>query len=324
MYGRNAVGSRAAIIIDLRALIVRPSVHPPRPALRLYVAAVALLLVAMPAATPRAQQGGQGPIAGPPLPDEETFFAKARERLASNERLQGNYRYVERSTELNLNFFGRLGSGARQTFEVFPNPVRRLTYRRFTARDGVPVPPEQIAAQDRAYLARLEDVRRALASEGLSEREARLKRERELAAKERGQVEEATRIFRFRIERREIYQGEPAIVVRFEPKPDQDPQTREARVAYAFAGTAWVHEYDYEVMKLEAVAVDDVSFGWGMIARLNEGMKVLVTRMRLPDGTWVPERSHFVGNGRALMLRKVTIDDLREYSGYTRYEPEQL
>ena len=303
---------------------MRAPVHSRLPALRLGLAAVAVLLVALPAAAPRAQQGGQGALAGTPLPDEQTFFAKARERLASNERLQGKYRFVERSTELNFNLFGKLGSGARQTFEVFPNPIRRLTYRRLVARDGVPVPPDQIAGQDRAYLVRLEDVRRALAGEGVSEREARLRRERDLAVKERSQADEAMQIFRFWIDRRETYAGQPAIVVRFEPKPDQDPQSREARIAYAFAGTAWVHEHEYEVMKLEAVAVDDVSFGWGMIGRLNEGMKVLITRMRLPDGTWVPERSHFVGNGRALMLRKVTIDDLREYSDYTPYDPEQL
>jgi hypothetical protein len=191
-------------------------------------------------------------------------------------------------------------------------------------REGVPVPAEQVAQQDRAYLARLDEFRQGLAREGASERDARLRRDRDQAAKERAQVAEATRIFIFRIDRRETYDGQPAIVVRFTPRPDQAPQSREARVAYAFAGTAWVHEHDYELMRLEATAVDDVSFGWGMIAKLNPGMKVLVTRTRLADGTWVPERSHFAGDGRALLLRKVVIDDLREYSGYTPYDPEQI
>jgi hypothetical protein len=289
--------------------------------------ALAVLALAAPGAAER-QPRQEGPAtasaAASPLPDPEAFFAKARERLASNERRQGQFRYTERSTELDFNVFGRMGSGARQTFQVFPSPVRRMTYKRLIERDGTPVPPAQIAQQDRAYLARLDEYRRTLAREGASEREARLAREAERAARERAQVDEAVRIFTFRIERRETLHGHPAIVVSFTPKPGMRPSSREARVAYAFAGTAWVHEHEYELMKLEAEAKDNVSFGWGMIARLNAGMKVLVTRMRLPDGTWVPERSHFVGEGRALMLRKVTIDDLREYSDYTPWEPEQI
>jgi hypothetical protein len=295
--------------------------HPARVAAFL----VAALLAGVPAAQERQPSPGPGaPDPGAPLPDEATFFARARERLASNERLQARYRYIERSTELNFNVFGRMGSGARQTFEVYPSPVRRMTYRRLLERDGQPIPPAQIAAQDRAFLARLDDYRKALAREGANERDARERRARERQLRERAQVDEATRIFTFKIERREQIGPHRAVVVSFTPKPGMRPQSREARVAYAFVGQAWVHEDEYELIRLEAEAKDDVSFGWGMIAKLNEGMKVLVTRVRLPDGTWVPERSHFKGEGRALMLRKVTVDDLREYSGYAPFEPERI
>ena len=289
-------------------------------------AIVAVLMTGLPAAQERRMSAGPGVAdpTGAPLPDEATFFARARERLASNERLQARYRYIEHSTELNLNLFGRLGSGARQTFEVYPSPVRRMTYRRLIENDGQKVSPDEIAAQDREYLANLDDYRRRLAREGASDRETREQRERERQQRERAQADEAVRIFTFKIERREQLGPHPAIVVSFTPKPGMRPQGREARVAYHFKGEAWVHEHEFEVIRLEAQAMDDVSFGWGMIGRLNKGLQMLVTRTRLPDGTWVPERSHFVGEGRALMLRKVKIDDLREYSGYTPFDPGRI
>jgi hypothetical protein len=47
-----------------------------------------------------------------PLPDQETFFAEARKRLASNDLIQSRYSFRERTTELRLNPFGRtVGTG---------------------------------------------------------------------------------------------------------------------------------------------------------------------------------------------------------------------
>jgi hypothetical protein len=85
-------------------------------------------------------------------------------------------------------------------------------------------------------------------------------------------------------------------------------------------GQAWIHETEHQLMHLEAGAVDDVSFGFGMIARLHEGAKALVTRTEV-SGVWLPSETRFAGTGRALMFRKVTIDYLREYFDYRPFNP---
>ena len=255
-----------------------------------------------------------------PLPEREAFFAEVRKRLAGNDLLQSRFSFRERSTELNFNPLGRMGTGAVLVHEVYPQPSEELTYRRLVERDGRAVSAAELAAEDRRYLARLNRWRTALEREGKSEREARLKKEAEVRERDQRQAREALDLFTFTIEQRDMFEGQPAIVVSFTPKPQARPRTREGRIAYGFAGRVWIHEQDYEVMSVRAKAIDDVSFGYGMIARLHDGSTAQFTRRRIL-GEWLPVESRFQGTGRALMFRKVVIDFHRTYSDYRPYDP---
>ena len=130
-------------------------------------------------------------------------------------------------------------------------------------------------------------------------------------------------LFAFSLERRDILEGQPVIVVRFSPKPDVQPHTREGRIAASFSGFAWVHEREHEVMRVEAEAIADTVFGYGVIARLHKGAKALFTRRKFGD-VWLPVETRVTGTGRAMLFRKVTINYLREYSDYRLFDPAQL
>lgn len=258
--------------------------------------------------------------AGAPLPDPETFFARARERLSGNEALQNRFAFKERRTDLKLNPFGRIGSGPVLVFEVYPSVDPAMTYRRLVERDGKPVPGEEVAVQDEAYKEKYEQWRESLLRENADERQARAKKRAEVEARLRAQAREVLDLFTFTIDRRETWRGEPAIVVRFAAKPDARPRSREARVAVVFSGEAWVHETEYEVMHLKAETIDDVNFGFGMVARLHEGAHTMLSRNRV-GSTWLPTSTKFTGTGRALLFRRVTINYAREYFDYRPYDP---
>src|SRR3712207_1755458 len=70
-----------------------------------------------------------------PLPDEEPFFAAARENLARSTRAQNRYAYKERRAELHMNPFGRLGTGGIRVYEVTPEPDGSAVTRRLIERD---------------------------------------------------------------------------------------------------------------------------------------------------------------------------------------------
>jgi hypothetical protein len=262
------------------------------------------------------------PRAQSPLPDADRFFAEARKKLASNALLQSRFMYRERVTEVKMNPFGRMGTGPVETYEVYPVQGEDLTYRRLVERDGKPVPRTEIVTQDRRFQARYRAWQRDLAQEGRNEREERLRKQAEERARDQKQATEVMELFTFTLERRETLQGMPAIVVSFRPKPNARPQSREARVASAFAGLAWVHESEHEVIRVQAEAVEDATIGWGVLGRLYKGATAALTRAKIGD-TWLPLETRFDGTGRAL-FRKATFRFRREYSDYRPFDPGYL
>ena len=258
-----------------------------------------------------------------PLPDRDSFLAAARRRLASNELLQSRYTYRERVTEVRFNPFGAIGTGPIEIYEVYPVVPGQLTYRRLVERDGAPTPPAELLLADRQFLARYHQWQRDLAREGQDERQARLKREAAEREKDRARATEAVGLFQFTLERRDTLEGQPVILVRFAPKPNVQPSSREGRVAASFAGTAWIHEHEHEVMRVEAEAVDDTVFGYGVVARLHKGAKALFIRRKVGE-VWLPIETRVTGTGRAILFRKVNINYLREYSDYRIFDLADL
>jgi hypothetical protein len=190
-------------------------------------------------------------------------------------------------------------------------------------REGRPLAEEELVEQDREYREKLAAWQERLAREGTSARAMRQRKIAEARKKDEAMAREAIDMFDFKIVGRDTWNNEPAIVITFAPRPDASPRTREGRVARAFTGRAWVHEFEFEVMNVEAKATDDVSFGWGMIAKLHKGSIARFTRRRM-DGSWLPVESRFSGTGRALMFRKVVIDFERNYYDYRPFDITDL
>ena len=64
--------------------------------------------------------------------------------------------------------------------------------------------------------------------------------------------------------------------------------------------------------------MDTISFGLGLIARLNEGSTVTLHRQPIENGIWLPTSIRFAGEGRALLLRKLNVDQRIEWSEYKK------
>jgi hypothetical protein len=227
-----------------------------------------------------------------PLPDHNTFVRATRDNLIRSQREQFNYAYKERRTEFHVNPFGRVGTGGVEGFEVTPIEKGTVILRRLIERDGKPVTDGGV---DRIKVK--EEQRR----EG-----------------RRTSMDDVVAMLTFTMDRREKLHGRDTIVIKFTPRPDATPETREGRLAKAFTGSAWVDEVAREVIRVEATAVDSISFGFGLIARLNEGTTVTLTREPINGSTWLPTSIRFAGEGRALLLRKLNVDQRIDWSEYKK------
>jgi hypothetical protein len=225
---------------------------------------------------------------GRPLPDADTFYAEVQKNLARSNEVQYRYSYKERRSELHMNPFGRLGTGDVRLYEVTPGPSPRVYFRRLLERGGKTVTGSTLERQER----------RPTTGRSLSDVVATLQ---------------------FTIDRRERVAGRDMIVVTFEPRPNARPQTRQGSIAKVLKGTIWVDDVAREVVRAEATAINSVSFGGGLIARLNEGAHVTLTRQRIADDVWLPTSIRMKGNGRALLaIRRMDIDFFIDWFDYRR------
>jgi hypothetical protein len=228
----------------------------------------------------------------PLLPDVDAFLAATQENLARSNRVQDEFAYKERRTELHTNPFGRLGTGEAVLYEVTPLTDGTTGFtRRVLARNGQPV------------------------TDGKVERVER--RPRREAPRSRS-VDDVVATLEFVVDRREMLDARPAVVVKFRPRPNARPQTRQGRLARAFSGEVWVDEQEREVRRVDAVAVDSISYGLGVVARLGKGATVTLLREPVDRDVWLPTTVRFQGQGRALLFRKLNVDYEVEWFDYRR------
>jgi len=224
-----------------------------------------------------------------PLPDPQPFFDAVRANLARSQDEQNRFAYKERRTDLDFNPFGRLGTGDTRVIGVTPIEGGAAMTRQLLERDGQPVTNS-------------------------------VPTRREVRRSERGRsvVEDVVAMLEVSIDRRDRLDGRDTIVVTFKPKRDAKPRTREGRLARGFAGQIWIDEQAREVARVTAKAVDDLSFGYGVLGRLNQGATVTVRREPIEEKLWLPVSIRFNGEGRALLFRKLTINFALDWFDYRK------
>jgi hypothetical protein len=227
-----------------------------------------------------------------PLPDHEPFVRATRDNLMRSQREQFNYAYRERRSEFRVNPFGRVGTGGIEGFDVTPIENGTVILRRLIERDGKSVPNGDV---DRIT------VRQERRREG-----------------RRTSMDDVVAMLTFSMDRRETLHGRDTIVITFRPRSEASPETREGRIARSFSGAAWVDEAAREVVRVEATAIETITFGFGLIARLNKGTTVTLTREPVDGVIWLPTSIRFAGEGRALLVRKLNVDQRIEWSDYKR------
>jgi hypothetical protein len=234
---------------------------------------------------------------GDPLPDASALFAAARDNLARATRLQDQFAYKERRTQVHMNPFGRIGTGGAVVYEVTPIPNGPGFTRRVLERDGKPVENGEV--------------------EQFGQRRRRDRAQTPAA------VQDTAAALDFRIKDRVVANGRSTILVTFSPKPGAKPTTRQGRLAHEFTGKIWVDEATQEVTRVEATAIDSITYGYGFLARLNKGTVVTLVRRHIEDGIWLPISIRFQGEGRALLLRKLHVDFGIEWFDYRRVEESE-
>jgi hypothetical protein len=252
-----------------------------------------------------------------PLPDYDFFAAQVKTHLATDEERQGGYMFIERQTEQKLDGAGRLKDQTVKVFEVYPGLPGQDRYRRLIEEHGKPVPPDTLERHDRERQKEVESYSRRISTS--AERQKELRQDEKERQRYRAAVDDLFRIYDVHMIRREFVEGHETILATLMPKIGVKPQTDDGKIMQHFKARAWISESDYELVRVEIEAIDDLSFGWGLLARVHKGTVATYQRRKVNNEAWLPEQVTWTASARVLLLKSLRLRGVAEYSGYRKF-----
>jgi hypothetical protein len=271
---------------------------------------IALALLVLFPATPATTQDR-------PLPDYDTFAAQVRAHLATDEERQSGYMFIERRTEQKLDGSGRPKDESVKVFEVYPGLPGEDRYRRLIEEDGKPVPQPKLVQQDRERQKDVESYTRRVSTSAERQRELR-QREKE-RQRYRAAVDDLFRIYDIHMVRRESIEGHDTIFATLMPKEGVKPQTDDGKVMRHFKARAWISASDYELVRVEIEAIEDLAFGLGLLVRVHKGTIATYQRLKVNNEIWLPEQVTWTASARVLLLKRLRLRGVAEFSGYRKF-----
>jgi hypothetical protein len=252
-----------------------------------------------------------------PLPDFDTFATEVRKRLAIDQQRQDGWVFTERRREQKVNGNGKVTDESVKVFEVYPGLPGEDSYRRLIEENGRAVTAEALAKTDRDRQKHVEDYARAQMRPSERRKAAREqdKTRREVAAA----VDDLFRIYDITMVRREVLDGRDTILATLTPKPGVKPLTDDGKIMRHFKARAWISEADYELARVEIEAIDTLSFGLGMLARVHKGTVATFERRKVNGEAWLPAAVTWTASARVLLVRRLRLRGVSEFSDYRRF-----
>lgn len=107
----------------------------------------------------------------------------------------------------------------------------------------------------------------------------------------------------------------PVETYTFAPNSNYSPSGMETQVLTAMTGKITVDPEAQRVVHLEGHLRHDVTYGWGIIGRLNKGGWIAIDQAPVGEGRWRTVRLQLAMTGRILFVTK-TYDTVEEQSDY--------
>jgi hypothetical protein len=274
------------------------------------LAAAALLSVTAPAGQER------------PLPDQERFLGDVRKRLQTDSSLQSNYIYVETRREQKLDASGRVKQESVKVYESYPGLPGEDRWERLISENGRPRAASDLDKEMRDRQKQAE----AMAREAKEQSPAELARQERERAEQRREfdavLDDALVVYNIRMERRGSLNGHETILFSLTPQPNATPRTRLGAQLRKFTVRAWISESDRELVRADAEAIETLSIGFGLLARLHKGAKLSFLRTKVNNEVWLPLRVSYMGSARVGLVAVLRRTGTSEFSDYRKFSVE--
>jgi hypothetical protein len=112
-------------------------------------------------------------------------------------------------------------------------------------------------------------------------------------------------------------QSAGSITLEYRPNPNFDPPDMEARVMGAMTGTMVVTNPDHRIRTFKGRLDNDVTIGFGFLARIKTGSNFDIERREVAPGVWQIAETHVHISGHALFFKTIGTQEDEVKSDFT-------
>ena len=109
--------------------------------------------------------------------------------------------------------------------------------------------------------------------------------------------------------------------LRYTPNPKYSAHTIEARVFHQLSGDLWIDVRMKRLRRLEGRLNDDVTFGLGMLGKVNKGSWFRMSRTQVSQEEWKTDRCEIHMSGRALLFKTIAHETSETRGGFELVAP---
>jgi hypothetical protein len=115
--------------------------------------------------------------------------------------------------------------------------------------------------------------------------------------------------------------GAPEIVLDYKPNPKFVPPNTQAQALTGLQGRVWIDAKTHYVVRMEGTIFRPVNFGWGMLAHIYPGGKLVMDQAKVGDNRWIFTDFSMELSVRALMVKKLDIHSSAKTSNFQTIGP---
>ncbi len=221
------------------------------------------------------------------------------------------YTYLARQEEREFDKSGKIKSTESQTFDI--SILAGRSYERVVAKNDKPLPAKEQTQEQ-------EKLDRELAKRQKETPAERAKLEKDRTGNRRYLLEVPS-AFNLSLLGTELVSGKKTWVIAAEPKPGYKPSQDRAKVLTKIRAKIWVDQAEYQWVKVDAEAIEPISFGFGLF-RIAQGGKLHFEQMRINNEVWLPSLLSASADARVGYVKKVRGDINVTYRDYKKFQTD--
>lgn len=245
--------------------------------------------------------------------DVRELLLRSQEAEDKNAPAERNYIFEQRRESRTVDAKGKVKSLEIETYDTIMTEGR--PYRRLISKNDKPLS----ASDEKKEREKQEKEARDRAKETHQQREKAIQAEETRRRRNRELARESMDAFDFKI----ASENAESWILDATPRKGYKPSNSEMAILKHFRGRIWISKKDLTWTRLDAEAIDNISFGL-VIARLEKGAHFNAERTKINNEAWLPVRITGGGAGRIALVKKLRLEfestsrNFRKFSSESR------